>query len=795
MNHTIENAQGAFLARLQSLALPGTHFQVALKRPAKTRPGDVFACWAWSPGMPLPPGPWYFNAGLSDNKKLRKAGNMRAVICIVIDDVGTKVTTNPKATPSWVIETSPGNCQWGFLLETATTDIPAADALYAGLVAAGLQDKGVRHATRLFRIPDSVNDKPEAGGFTAVLHEWRPDTVYTLKSLAAALGVKPGKVQKPRVVEPVPGALGQPDPMFDWLVANGHVRHETTDGWWEIDCPWPEEHGDGRSEARYRPLGADDSNTRAVTCFHGHGQQPHAAEYKRRFVDWIESRTGLKWRAELPPISKDAQHVLREYAAAHKAVSRVVSAPCAPDTPPPPQPRKTTAVNPEMYTISSLYQAIGAIDIKCLPQTDKTKEGVLTRVQPVTYMNVEAGLANLGVQIKLNLMTGRQVYVLPARVDMTRFGSMTQDDIDNLIDLTLCDIFHTAGLRNKRELRDAFAAIANANMWHPMKDWIEAQTWDGKDRLELLAKSVDTPTPDVFRVYFRRWLLQGVEAVCGWERDRSVQKALVLVLAGPQGKGKTRWLMSLAPGYCVEGKHLALNGHNARDSMHQALQGAIVELGELDTTFSRADNGALKAFLSQTTDEYRLPYAEKWLRRPRCTSFCGSVNDMDFLTDPTGARRFLAVAITKCDPAHGVDMAQLWAQVYQMWLSGEQHWLTETEEAMQTASNADFQQTDTVAERIAEEKLRREDTAVYCMPCALGTWLIGKMFGLPYHSKADSKRIVDAMLKAYGPRGDFRRRGGSKDAWIVNLSRTEVDETGAKLVRPPVPPDWAKPGA
>ena len=144
--------------------------------------------------------------------------------------------------------------------------------------------------------------------------------------------------------------------------------------------------------------------------------------------------------------------------------------------------------------------------------------------------------------------------------------------------------------------------------------------WDGQDRFTAMLGTVDTDTPDLFATYFRRWCLQTIEASCGWAVRRESQKALCLVLAGKQNIGKTRWLMSLAPGFCAEGKHLSLDSHASRDSKHEALQGIIVELGELDTTFKKTVVGSLKAFISQDTDEYRLPYAPEWLTRPRCTS-------------------------------------------------------------------------------------------------------------------------------------------------------------------------------
>jgi putative DNA primase/helicase len=63
-----------------------------------------------------------------------------------------------------------------------------------------------------------------------------------------------------------------------------------------------------------------------------------------------------------------------------------------------------------------------------------------------------------------------------------------------------------------------------------------------------------------------------------------------------------------------------------KDSVLTAVSHWIVELGELDATFKKADIAQLKAFVTKTSDKVRRPYALKDSSFPRRTVFAGTVN-------------------------------------------------------------------------------------------------------------------------------------------------------------------------
>ena len=148
-----------------------------------------FPAKAW-PGKPLF-GSWYFACGCSTDPAHRKTETTTHVRCIVIDDVGTKVdAARIRALPTWKLETSEGNFQWGYLFNW-TDELFEHDALNAALVAADLQDKGAQGVTRLSRLPGSLNNKPGRSDWKAQLAEVNWSRVYTIKGLAWSLARSP----------------------------------------------------------------------------------------------------------------------------------------------------------------------------------------------------------------------------------------------------------------------------------------------------------------------------------------------------------------------------------------------------------------------------------------------------------------------------------------------------------------------------------------------------------------------------------------------------------------------------
>jgi len=250
-----------------------------------------------------------------DDKRLynRKALCVRTFV-VVLDDIGTKVAIadlpEPLRTPSYVIESSPGNFQYGYILDTPIADLDAASALVRLLYGAGVSDGGGALANKLVRLPGGVNGKPgENEQFPVRLVELHPANRWSPDDLLRAAGVQTTwtdvlrdgpKVFKATdrkkvtawssVVATSPNLDGLLDPVLEWMYERDLVSQEVGD-WATVRCPWAHEHTTGDEGAGYSPLGRGSPPHdvhRGFHCFHEHCRDRTA----RDFLTWVAASGG-----------------------------------------------------------------------------------------------------------------------------------------------------------------------------------------------------------------------------------------------------------------------------------------------------------------------------------------------------------------------------------------------------------------------------------------------------------------------------------------------------------------------
>jgi putative DNA primase/helicase len=237
------------------------------------------------------------------------------------------------------------------------------------------------------------------------------------------------------------------------------------------------------------------------------------------------------------------------------------------------------------------------------------------------------------------------------------------------------DLAIKAGMTANRvpELLDAIAA---QNPYCPVQTYIDSKPWDGVSRFAQFTGQIVCANPTFTALLWRKWLTQAVGAAyepCG------ISNAGVIVLTGAQNIGKTtffRALTSGVPGVFLEGQ--TLNPAD-KDSVLTAVSHWIVELGELDATFKKAEIAQLKAFVTKNSDTVRRPYARKDSSVPRRTVFAGTVNDFQFLHDITGNRRFWPIDVDAITLDPSLNYQQLWAEVKTWYDSGERWYLNNQE--------------------------------------------------------------------------------------------------------------------
>ena len=394
-------------------------------------------------------------------------------------------------------------------------------------------------------------------------------------------------------------------------------------------------------------------------------------------------------------------------------------------------------------------------DPQGLPDVVRTASDSLAQKQLPTTDNLAYVLNALKIELKYNVMTHTPVLVHPLFDDSELSQTKAR--------LTVRDMLHRMRIAPPANLDEMISSFAREDPFHPMMQWIDTVPWDGVDRFKQLVDSVDTESP-MWPIYLRRWLVQIAEAVFGWQEGVPRSLPNTLVFAGKQGVGKGRWFRSLVPEeFIITDAELHLGSSMGKDHQMQVLRYPIVELGEIDATFRKADVSALKAFLSRTTDEIREPYARRAIAHMRSSVFAGTVNDFEFLNDATGSRRYWPVYVEgdiRWD--HGIDLQQLWAQVAAAWEAGEEWFLTKGEEEGRIADSVQFQLTSRESDLI--------ETLFYDHGGEWDNYYVGNktdiamLIGLASPNRQTLASIAQYQHERYGK---HRKLNGKQRAWCV----------------------------
>ena len=224
----------------------------------------------------------------------RKKARFRALYAVMLDDIGTKVARERLTLPpSWLLETSPGNHQAGYLLSEPLEDGRVADRLMNAIVAAGLCDPGANGPrARLARLPVAVNGK-HTPPFQCRTVEWSPALRYSVADLVDGLQLemtsneRPARQgtrsaqQRPSDGDPVwiPGP--EENSVLAVLRDRSLYKAPLGDGKHDITCPWVTEHtGEVNGGTAY--FEPDDNwPIGGFKCLHGHCAERHIRDLLR----------------------------------------------------------------------------------------------------------------------------------------------------------------------------------------------------------------------------------------------------------------------------------------------------------------------------------------------------------------------------------------------------------------------------------------------------------------------------------------------------------------------------------
>lgn len=234
------------------------------------------------------------------------------------------------------------------------------------------------------------------------------------------------------------------------------------------------------------------------------------------------------------------------------------------------------------------------------------------------------------------------------------------------------------------KITDAFELEIYKHRIHPVRDYLNSLEWDGIERLDtLLVDYLAADDTKFNRLVIRKALTAAVARVY----NPGCKFDYVLTLVGSQGAGKStfgRKLCSYNELWFNDSFKIDAQGN----AVYEQLQGAwISEMAEM-SGYKKADINSTKQFISKQSDSFRPAYGKNKQTFLRQGIIIATVNEEEFLRDPTGDRRFWPVRIDQKSAKkdiHKLSLAeanQIWAEAKKRYFDGETLYLdAETEKS------------------------------------------------------------------------------------------------------------------
>ena len=227
-----------------------------------------------------------------------------------------------------------------------------------------------------------------------------------------------------------------------------------------------------------------------------------------------------------------------------------------------------------------------------------------------------------------------------------------------------------------------------SNFFDPFRDYfLHLSLWDGQtDYIQQMAETVNTTSQDLWCKCFKKWLVATVAAIL----DNKTVNHTAIILSGPQGVGKTTWMLNLCPPELSDYIFSGTINPNNKDTLIHLAECMFINMDELEN-MNRSEIGAFKEIITKSAIRMRRAYGHHIEAFTRRASFMGSVNSSQFLTDSTGSRRFLCFEILSINYQHTIDLQMVYAQAYDLFQQGFKFYFDKEEIDAISESNEQFQ--------------------------------------------------------------------------------------------------------
>lgn len=281
------------------------------------------------------------------------------------------------------------------------------------------------------------------------------------------------------------------------------------------------------------------------------------------------------------------------------------------------------------------------------------------------------------ISLRFNEITSRVEYEIPAdNTDANSFMPVNDRIVNSL--------WSQMSTITRVNIQDMYRVIESdyVPVFNPFKEYLNNLSKPGEqDYIRELAQTVRVKGGEqeqkLWHLYLKKWL---VGMVASWISEDVVNN-VILVLIGEQGAYKTTWFNYLLPPPLKQYFYTKTNANRmSKDDILTLAQYALVCCEELDT-MRPAELNQLKAAVTMPSIDERAAYAHYHEHRKHIASFCGTGNNTQFLSDPTGNRRWLPFEVESIlsPREHPFHYEGIYAQALSLYTSGFQYWFTKEE--------------------------------------------------------------------------------------------------------------------
>lgn len=310
---------------------------------------------------------------------------------------------------------------------------------------------------------------------------------------------------------------------------------------------------------------------------------------------------------------------------------------------------------------------------------------------------------------------------------------------------------------------DGIQKIARDHSYNPILDYMNEayDEWDKHSRLQHVFHDFlgveETETTDLIT---RLFFVGGVAKVYNPE----IKFDFCLDLVGSQGTGKTVFLQRIAPlGYYTD----QFTNFSDKDDISRMVRNFIVNDDEMTAT-DKCSFEELKKFISLTEFTFRPPYGRNDIYKNKGFIMARTTNNLYYLKDKTGDRRFLPV---RCHRNHSKNVfdnltneyvKQLWGEAVNLYKSKtvdiSAHGKEENE--LLNKQREQFKYVDSVEEKIDElmENELKDKEFISSKDLA---WKVAHCDSLAANRKL-ANQIMNVMVNKYHFKAGKRKKIGGK---------------------------------